>query len=55
MGRARRGKLRQADAKLCEETSDYSGKGLLMDFAEAPQAADREIDDFMTVPRSGPG
>jgi hypothetical protein len=33
MGHARRAKLRQADAKLCEETSDYSGKGSVMDFA----------------------
>jgi hypothetical protein len=25
--------LRQAEVKFCEETSDYSGKGRLMDFA----------------------
>jgi hypothetical protein len=33
MGHARRAKLRQAYAKFCEETSDYSGKGSVTDFA----------------------
>jgi hypothetical protein len=31
-GHARRAKLRQAYAKFCEETSDYAGKGSVMDF-----------------------
>jgi hypothetical protein len=30
MGHARRATLRQADAKFCEETSGYSGKGPLI-------------------------
>jgi hypothetical protein len=33
MGHARRAKLRQANAKLCQEISDYSGKGSLTDLA----------------------
>jgi hypothetical protein len=33
MGHARRAIVRQADAKLCEESPDVSGEGSVMDFA----------------------